>query len=75
VVTGFGLVVVMLLVMLVRWLLRGQVAARSAQPDLAGPFYDAITGPMTPVLWVVCGVGGVFILVGAIVGRSGSAKR
>ena len=75
VVTGFGLVVVMLLVMLVRWLLRGQVAARSAQPDLAGPFYDAITGPMTPVLWVVCGIGGVFILIGAVVGRVGSAKR
>jgi hypothetical protein len=75
VVTGFGLAVVMLLVMLARWLLRGVVTNDSSQPELAGPFYDAVTGPMTTVLWVVCGIGGLFILVGAIVSRMGSTKR
>lgn len=75
VVTGFGLAVAMLLVMLARWLLRGHVTARSPEPELAGPFYDAITGPLTTVLWVICGIGGVLILAGAIASRAGSTKR
>lgn len=74
VVTGFGLVVVMLLVVLAQWLLRSQVTARSPSPELAGPFYDALTGQVSVVLWVVCAIGGVFVIVGAILSRRAAAR-
>ncbi|OLF05666.1 hypothetical protein [Actinophytocola xanthii] len=69
VVAGIGLVVAMLLVVLARWLLRSEVAARSPSPELAGPFYDALTGRLTVVLWVVCGIGGVLVILGAVLSR------
>jgi len=69
VVAGVGLVVVMLLVVLAQWLLRGQVTDRSPSPELAGPFYDALTGKITLVLWIICGIGVVLAIIGAIVAR------
>ena len=69
VVAGIGLVVAMLLVVLAQWLARGQVTARSPSPELAGPFYDALTGTLTVVLWVVCGVGGLLVIVGSVLSR------
>jgi len=74
VVTGFGLVVAMLLVVLAQWLGRSQVTARSPAPELSGPFYDALTSRMSIVLWVVCGIGGVFVIVGGILARRTSAS-
>lgn len=73
IVTGFGLVVVMLLVILAQWLLRSQVTARSPSPELAGPFYDALTSKVSVVLWVVCGIGGVFVIIGAVLSRRAAA--
>lgn len=72
VVAGFGLVVAMLLVVLLQWLARGQVTARSSSPELAGAFYDAITGKAAAVLWVVCAIGGVFVLAGGVLARRAS---
>lgn len=69
VVTGIGLVVAMLLLVLIRWLARDQVASKSPSPELAGPFYDALTSPVSVVLWIVCGIGGVFIVVGGILAK------
>jgi hypothetical protein len=74
VITGFGLVVSMLLVVLGQWLVRGQVTARSPSPEIAGPFYDALTSTMSIVLWVVCAIGGVFVIVGGILARNASSK-
>jgi hypothetical protein len=75
VITGFGLVVSMLLVVLAQWLARGQVTARSPAPELSGPFYDALTSSMSIVLWVVCGIGGVFVIVGGVLARQRSSKN
>lgn len=69
VVTGFGLVLAMVIVVLAQFLLRSEVTARSPAPELAGPFYDAITGRLSIVLWVICGIGGVCVIVGAILAR------
>lgn len=69
VVTGFGLVVAMILVVLAQFLFRSQVTARSPAPEIAGPFYDAVTERMSVVLWVICGIGGVFVIVGGIIAR------
>jgi len=74
VVTGFGLVVAMLLVVLARWLLRSQLVARSPTPDLAGPFYDALTSTLSVVLWVVCAVGGVFVIVGGTLAQRANRR-
>jgi hypothetical protein len=75
IVTGIGLVVSTLLVVLLQWLVRGQVTARSPQPEIAGPFYDALTAKTAVVLWVVCGIGGLFVILGAILARRTSAAR
>lgn len=75
IVTGIGLVVVMLLVILFEWLARSQVTARSPSPELAGPFYDALTGKVSVVLWVVCGIGGVLVIIGSILARRASNAR
>ncbi|MCT2583647.1 hypothetical protein [Actinophytocola gossypii] len=74
VVTGFGLVVVMLLMVLARWFLRSELAARSPSPELAGPFYDALTSTLSVVLWVVCAIGGVFVIVGGIIAQRASRR-
>ncbi len=74
VVTGFGLVLAMVLVVLAQFLLRSEVTARSPSPEIAGPFYDAITGKLSIVLWVVCGIGGVFVIVGGLLARRRAAR-
>lgn len=74
VVTGFGLVVVMILVVIAQFLARSQVTARSPAPEIAGPFYDAVTERMSVVLWVICGIGGVFVIVGGIIARRSSRQ-
>jgi hypothetical protein len=74
VVAGIGLVVAMLLVMLARWLLRDEVTARSPSPELAGPFYDALTEDLTVVLWVVGGVGGLLVILGMVLSRRTPAR-
>lgn len=75
VVTGFGLVVVMVLVIIIQALARTQVTARSPEPELTGPFYDALTSKVSVVLWVICAIGGVFVIVGGILARRASAAR
>jgi hypothetical protein len=75
VVTGIGLVVSMLLVVLLQSLARNEVADRSPSPQIAGSFYDALTSRLSVVLWIVCGVGGVLVIVGAIIARRSSAAR
>lgn len=74
IITGFGLVVSMLLVVLAQWLARSQVTARSPSPELSGPFYDALTSKTSIVLWVVCGIGGVFVIVGGLLARRASSS-
>ena len=74
-VTGFGLVAVMVLVIILQALARTQVTARSQEPELAGSFYDALTSKVSIVLWVVCGIGGVFVIVGGILARRASTTR
>jgi hypothetical protein len=74
-VTGFGLVVAMLLVVLFQSIARAQATARSPSPELAGSFYDALTSKVSVVLWVVCAIGGVFVIAGAIIARRSSATR
>ena len=69
VVTGFGLVLAMVLVVIAQFLARSEVTARAPSPELAGPFYDAVTSRLSTVLWIVCGIGGLFIIVGAILAR------
>jgi hypothetical protein len=75
VVTGFGLVVAMLLVVLLEWLARSEVTARSPSPELAGPFYDALTSKLSVFLWVICGIGGLFVVVGGILARRTPAAK
>jgi hypothetical protein len=72
IVTGIGLVVSMLLVVLFQWFIRGQAVERSPQPEIAGPFYDALTAKVSVVLWVVTGIGGLFVILGAILARRSS---
>lgn len=69
IVTGIGLVVVMLLVVLAEWLAGSELAARSPSPEIARPFYDALTSKLSVVLWVVCGIGGVFVIIGSVLAR------
>jgi hypothetical protein len=70
VVTGIGLAVAMLLVVLAEWLARSQIAAKSPQPELVGSFYDSVTSKLTFWLWIIVGIGGVFVIVGVILARA-----
>ncbi|MGB3438094.1 MAG: hypothetical protein WBA97_05000 [Actinophytocola sp.] len=74
VVGGVGLVVMMLLLVLFQFLARSQVTARSPKPELAGVFYDALTSQVMTIAWVVCGVGGIAILVGGFVAAAQSRR-
>jgi hypothetical protein len=74
VVGGIGLVVVMLLLVLFQFLARSQVTARSPRPELAGAFYDALTSQVMTIAWIVCGVGGVAVIVGAIASSAQSRR-
>jgi hypothetical protein len=65
--TGLGLAVSMLLVLLYQWIGRNQLITRSKSPELAGAFYDAFTGDLIAILWVVFGVGIVLTIVGLAV--------
>lgn len=70
VVTGVGLAVSMLLVVLYEWIGRNQVVSRSRSPELAGAFYDAFTGDLTTLLWVIFGVG-ILAAIGGVVLAAG----
>lgn len=72
IVGGVGLVVVMLLLVLFQALARSQVTAKSSQPELAGSFYDALTSQVMTTAWIICGIGGVAIIVGGIVAAAQS---
>lgn len=74
IVGGIGLVVVMLLLVLFQFIARSQVTARSPRPELAGSFYDALTSQVLTIAWIVCGVGGLAIIVGAIVASAQSRR-
>jgi hypothetical protein len=63
---GGGIVVVMLLIVLYQWIARGQLVARSRSPDLAGAYYDALTGSLATLRWVVLGVGAAAALAGVL---------
>jgi hypothetical protein len=64
---GVGLAVAMLLLVLYQWIGRGQLVARSQTPELAGAFYDALTGYSKFLLWVVFGIGAAAALGGLLV--------
>lgn len=74
IVAGIGLVVVMLLLVLFQFLARSQVTARSPRPELAGAFYDALTSQVMVIAWIVCAVGGVAVIVGAILSAARSRR-
>jgi hypothetical protein len=75
IVGGIGLVVMMLLLVLFGFLARSQVTARSPQPELAGSFYDALTSQVMTIAWIVCGVGGVAVIVGGIMSAAASKRQ
>ena len=74
IVGGIGLMVVMLLLVLFQFLARSQVTARSPRPELAGSFYDALTSQVMVIAWIVCGVGGVAVIAGAIISAARSRR-
>ncbi|GAB3458265.1 hypothetical protein [Actinophytocola sediminis] len=74
IVTGIGLAVVMILVVIAEGLGGGEVVAKSPSPEIATPFYDALTAKLSVVLWVICGIGGVFVIVGAVLSRHASTR-
>jgi hypothetical protein len=74
IVGGIGLVVMMLLLVLFVFLARSEVSARSAQPELVGSFYDAITNKVTLIAWIVCAVGGAAVLAGAFMASAQSRR-
>lgn len=74
VVGGIGLVVMMLLLVLFLFLARSEVSARSAQPELAGSFYDALTNQVMIIAWIVCAVGGVAVVVGGFLASAQSRR-
>lgn len=69
IVTGISLVVVTILVILAEWFGGSQLAAKSPEPEFTEPFYDALTSKLSVVLWVICGLGGVFVIIGAFLSR------
>jgi hypothetical protein len=70
IITGVGLAVAMLLVVLAEWLARSQITAKSPQPEIVGSFYDSVTSKLTVWLWVIVGIGGVFVVAGTIIART-----
>lgn len=74
IVTGISLVVMMVLVMIAEWLGGSQVAAKSPNQDITGPFYDALTSTMSVYLWAICGIGGVFVILGAVLSRRAATR-
>jgi hypothetical protein len=74
VVAGLGLVVMMLLLVLFQFLARSEVSARSAQPELAGAFYDALTSEVMTIAWIVCAVGGVAVVAGGLIAAAQSRR-
>lgn len=74
IVGGIGLVVMMLLLVLLVFLARSEVTARNSQPELVGSFYDAITGQVTLIAWIVCAVGGAAVLVGGFMASAQSRR-
>lgn len=73
-VAGVGLVVTMLLLVLVQFLARSEVTARSPRPELAGSFYDALTSQVMTIAWIVCAVGGVAIILGGLLAAARSRR-
>jgi hypothetical protein len=71
--TGIGLAVAMLLLVLYQGISRSQLVSTSQTPVLAGAFYDALTGRLDVVLWVVFGIGILAAVAGIIVLRRKSA--
>jgi hypothetical protein len=57
IVTGIGLAVSMLLLVLYQWIGRDQLTAVSKSPQLSGAFYDAFTGSLDTLVWTVFGIG------------------
>lgn len=74
VVGGIGLVVMMLVLVLLLFLARSQVSARSGQPELAGAFYDALTNKVMVIAWIVCAVGGLAVVAGAFLASAQSRR-
>ncbi|MET0235028.1 MAG: hypothetical protein ABW224_10355 [Kibdelosporangium sp.] len=73
VVIGAGLAVVMLLVVLYQWISRDQLTSASPSPHMAGAFYDALTGDLRTLVWVVFGIG-VLAAVFGFFFRRGTAR-
>jgi hypothetical protein len=74
IVAGVGLVVMMLVLVLLQFLARSEITARAPDQELAGTFYDALTSQIMTMAWIICGVGGIAIIVGGIISAS-QAKR
>jgi hypothetical protein len=64
--TGLGVAVSILLVVVYQWIAHDQLIASSQTPILAGEFYDALTGYLTVLLWVVFGIGILAAIAGLL---------
>jgi hypothetical protein len=64
--TGIGLAVAMLLLVLYQGISRSRLVSTSQTPVLAGAFYDALTSRLDVVLWAVFGIG-ILTAVGGFV--------
>lgn len=75
IVTGVGLAISALLVLLYQWIGRGQLADRSQSPEMAGAFYDAFTGDLATLLWVLFGIGVLAVAGGVAATMTRRAHR
>lgn len=71
---GLGVAVSSLLVLLYQWIGRDQLVSRSRSPELAGAFYDAFTGDLMTILWVVLGAGVVLAVLGLVLRRPAASR-
>ncbi|ONI71022.1 hypothetical protein ALI144C_51655 [Actinosynnema sp. ALI-1.44] len=75
IVTGAGLAVSGLLVLVYQWISRSQLISRSQSPELTRAFYEAFTGNLSVLLWVLVGVGLAAALGGAVVRPQSTATH
>ena len=64
IVAGGAVALAMLILASYEWIARSRLVARSQSPDLAAGYYDALTGSLHTLLWVVFGAGVVLALAG-----------
>ncbi|ALG12371.1 hypothetical protein AOZ06_40855 [Kibdelosporangium phytohabitans] len=72
---GAGLAVSGLAVLVYQWISRSQLISRSQSPELTRAFYEAFTGNLPVLLWVLLGAGLVAVLVGVVVRPKSTATN